>query len=686
MINSFRKKLFSFSVLVTSFIFSIAASIVGITPAQAFAGTLENGNLAYAQSTFNKGEACDYLPGFEKGYDAWHFVLTTRGAVFQQDPTNPKVAINLNFIFMRQDGSTFALRSGAWVQFGKGSYVYTLTSDRIRLVQAGTLAKINVIDSGMRLSHTCPGVATSSVTTTPTPTPTPTPSPTVSATPTPTPTATRSATASPTPTATTASPTPTVASATPTPTSSGPRGILENGNGAPADSEFNKGEACDYLPGYEKGYDAWHFVLTTRGTTFYQDPTNAAKSIRLNFVFTLSNGSKLTIKNGAWVQFGKGAYVYTLVSDKAKMVQGESFADVQPQGSGMRLSHTCPGGATAAVSTPAPTPTASPTPTPTPTPTATRSASPTPTASQTPTPTPTPTATRSASPTPTPTPTRSASPTPTPTPTRSASPTPTPTPTPTATRSASPTPTPTATRSATPTPKPTKTLCPCELTKKKNSTPFPVPSPSDQPIGSTPSPIPSPTRSSRNVTTPSPTPTTNENPSASPSPSVSRTANPTVSPSAPSTPRPTATPEPTYEPIVLPTPPVVENPKQVVYVEPQTPKTIDPTSYPAPPSSPVVITKEPVYGTATVNNNGSITYTPTPTEDPTPVVDVIEFQYTNLAGETIVVRKEFVVTRKGDVPSIIQTGYGDSNNFMFLIPIAFILAAAIRMRRGKSHE
>ena len=624
MINSFRKKLFSFSVLVTSFIFSIAASIVGITPAQAFAGTLENGNLAYAQSTFNKGEACDYLPGFEKGYDAWHFVLTTRGAVFQQDPTNPKVAINLNFIFMRQDGSTFALRSGAWVQFGKGSYVYTLTSDRIRLVQAGTLAKINVIDSGMRLSHTCPGVATSSVTTTPTPTPTPTPSPTVSATPTPTPTATRSATASPTPTATTASPTPTVASATPTPTSSGPRGILENGNGAPADSEFNKGEACDYLPGYEKGYDAWHFVLTTRGTTFYQDPTNAAKSIRLNFVFTLSNGSKLTIKNGAWVQFGKGAYVYTLVSDKAKMVQGESFADVQPQGSGMRLSHTCPGGATAAVSTPAPTPTASPTPTPTPTPTATRSAS--------------------------------------------------------------PTPTPTATRSATPTPKPTKTLCPCELTKKKNSTPFPVPSPSDQPIGSTPSPIPSPTRSSRNVTTPSPTPTTNENPSASPSPSASRTANPTVSPSAPSTPRPTATPEPTYEPIVLPTPPVVENPKQVVYVEPQTPKTIDPTSYPAPPSSPVVITKEPVYGTATVNNNGSITYTPTPTEDPTPVVDVIEFQYTNLAGETIVVRKEFVVTRKGDVPSIIQTGYGDSNNFMFLIPIAFILAAAIRMRRGKSHE
>ena len=151
------------------------------------------------------------------------------------------------------------------------------------------------------------------------------------------------------------------------------------------------------------------------------------------------------------------------------------------------------------------------------------------------------------------------------------------------------------------------------------------------------------------------------------------------------------TPEPSptnsnLTPPVLPTPPKVEDPKQVVYVEPQTPKTIDPTSYPAPPAAPPVITKEPVYGTVKVNDNGSITYTPTPTQDPTPVVDVIEFKYTNLAGETIVVRKEFVVTQKGDVPSIIQTGAETKFDYKFLVPMLLILLAVARLRRGKSYE
>ena len=100
-----------------------ATSIFSMTPAKAYAGTLENGNLAYADSAFNKGEACDYLPGFEKGYDAWHFVLTSRGATFMQDTTNPAVAVNLNLVFMRPDGSLFTLKSGAWVQTGKGAYV-----------------------------------------------------------------------------------------------------------------------------------------------------------------------------------------------------------------------------------------------------------------------------------------------------------------------------------------------------------------------------------------------------------------------------------------------------------------------------------------------------------------------------------------------------------------------------------
>jgi hypothetical protein len=130
----------------------------------------------------------------------------------------------------------------------------------------------------------------------------------------------------------------------------------------------------------------------------------------------------------------------------------------------------------------------------------------------------------------------------------------------------------------------------------------------------------------------------------------------------------------------LPTPPPVEDPKQVIYVDPQTPKVIDPTTYPEPPASPVVITKQPEYGNVTVNNNGSITYTPTVVDNPTPVVDVIEFKYTNLAGQTIVVRKEIVLTQKGDVPSIIQTGGEDStsNNPFVFIFVSLLAAAFIR--------
>ena len=54
------------------------------------------------------------------------------------------------------DGTNYTITSGAWVQTGKGAYVYTPVQDRIRMVQAGSVALINGIDSGMRLSHTCP--------------------------------------------------------------------------------------------------------------------------------------------------------------------------------------------------------------------------------------------------------------------------------------------------------------------------------------------------------------------------------------------------------------------------------------------------------------------------------------------------------------------------------------------------
>ena len=146
-----RKLRLTLNALITAFVVLLVSSL-STTPAMAFAGTLENGNLAFAAgSGFDKGEACNYLPGFESGYDAWHFVLTTRGATFQQSPTNPAIAINLNFVFMRLDGSVFVIKSGAWVQTGKGAYTYTPVQDRIRMVQAGTVAQINGSDSGMRL-------------------------------------------------------------------------------------------------------------------------------------------------------------------------------------------------------------------------------------------------------------------------------------------------------------------------------------------------------------------------------------------------------------------------------------------------------------------------------------------------------------------------------------------------------
>ncbi|MGI9132047.1 MAG: hypothetical protein ACR2IU_05300, partial [Candidatus Nanopelagicaceae bacterium] len=120
MIKPMKFKIITKFSMSISAIFTVLFTALNISPASAFVGTLENGNLAYAAgSGFDKGEACNYLPGFETGYDAWHFVLTSRGATFQQSSTNPAVSINLNFVFMRQNGVTFEIQSGAWVQTGK---------------------------------------------------------------------------------------------------------------------------------------------------------------------------------------------------------------------------------------------------------------------------------------------------------------------------------------------------------------------------------------------------------------------------------------------------------------------------------------------------------------------------------------------------------------------------------------
>ena len=164
-------------------------------------------------------------------------------------------------------------------------------------------------------------------------------------------------------------------------------------------------------------------------------------------------------------------------------------------------------------------------------------------------------------------------------------------------------------------------------------------------------------------------------------PTTVPTATPTVSPSTPPSPTPSESPsvEPSMAPPVLPTPPPVVDPEKTIYVDPQTPKEITPEEKPA---TPIVITKEPQYGTATVNNNGTITYTPNENQPAKPVVDVIEYKYTNLSGQTIIVRKEIVVTQKGDVPSIIQTGGEEPQSANYLWAIILIAASVFTWRKG----
>jgi hypothetical protein len=423
-------------------------------------------------------------------------------------------------------------------------------------------------------------------------------------------------------------------------------GTLENGNLAYAQgSGFDKGEACNYLPGFETGYDAWHFVLTTRGATFQQSTTNPAIAINLNFVFMRQDGSLFVIKSGAWVQTGKGAYTYTRVEDRIRMVMAGTVAQINGSDSGMRLSHTCPGSgvAPAATTSPTPTPTAT-TASPTPTATRTTSASPTPTAT---TASPSPSASRTTSPSPTPTATTAS-----------------PSPTPTASASTSASPTPSATPSSTVTPtlrpqaSPTASAVQTHPAGRRN----PLPTPTATPQGLVPSPTPSPTATASR--------------SASPTPSTP----PTNSPAPSTSPEPTPSEEPSLTPPTLPTPPKVEDPKNVIYVEPQTPKEVKPVD---PPASPIVVTIEPKLGKVEVNPSGSITYTPPAITPKEPVVDLVEFKYTNLSGATVVVRKEFIITQKGDVPSIIQTGEEEiGNNYpIFLLSLLIALTTFGLVRR-----
>ena len=202
-------------------------------------------------------------------------------------------------------------------------------------------------------------------------------------------------------------------------------------------------------------------------------------------------------------------------------------------------------------------------------------------------------------------------------------------------------------------------------TTKPNALPTPTPTP--QGIQSSPTPSPTSTRTS----SPSPTPTNSAQPSQSPTPA----------PSTSSTPTPTPTPSALIPP-VLPTPPVIEEPKNLVFVEPKTPTVIPPQTLPEPPASPIVITKAPEYGEVKVTPAGEITYTSNLTNPKSTTVDIVEITYTSLSGAVVVVRKEFLLTQRGDVPAVIQTGYANTNGNNVLIPLTFmVLVGAVTFRK-----
>ncbi|MGI9198147.1 MAG: hypothetical protein ACR2I9_00335, partial [Candidatus Nanopelagicaceae bacterium] len=183
---------------------------------------------------------------------------------------------------------------------------------------------------------------------------------------------------------------------------------------------------------------------------------------------------------------------------------------------------------------------------------------------------------------------------------------------------------------------------------------LPTPTPSVQPIGSQ-SPTPRPS------TSPAPTPTQSTTPTAEPSPTNSN--------------------EP---PVVLPTPPKVDDPKNVVYVDPEKPTVITPEELPSPPKGPIEIVTPPKFGVVEISPTNEITYTSNLADPKSTVVDVVVLQYTNLSGATVVVRKEFVLTQKGDVPRIIQTGYESSTglNLSYLVVTILLTLTIFRRRSG----
>jgi len=143
------------------------------------------------------------------------------------------------------------------------------------------------------------------------------------------------------------------------------------------------------------------------------------------------------------------------------------------------------------------------------------------------------------------------------------------------------------------------------------------------------------------------------------------------------------TPSPTREQRPeLPPVPLVEDPKNVIFVKPNEPIVVTSKELTGRANTPIEIVTEPLYGTVEVQSNGNLIYTSNLTDPKSVAVEVVEYKFTNLSGAVVIARKEFVLEQSGDVPSIIQTGEPNLIPLMSLILVLALLLASYFLIRG----
>lgn len=90
--------------------------------------------------------------------------------------------------------------------------------------------------------------------------------------------------------------------------------------------------------------------------------------------------------------------------------------------------------------------------------------------------------------------------------------------------------------------------------------------------------------------------------------------------------------------------------------------------------------------------DGTLSYTPNKEMNLRTVqVDTVTFKWVKGNGQPVIITKQFIVTRRGDVPTRIETGYGkestgNSNYLTYLLIGSFIALASLVVRRVRREK